>query len=65
MMYVRNAELSAKDNKRRPGRYILLQEEEKRVFGTTAVKSSLTKGYEFKTMLGDKRWQDVLRRGVR
>ena len=52
--------LSDKDNDRRPGRYLLLQEEEKRVFGADSVKCSLTKGYKFKELLGDRRWQDVM-----
>ena len=59
------AALSKEDNKRRPGRYILLQEEEKRVFGTERVKSSLTDGNAFKTLLGNKKWQEVIPRGER
>ena len=47
-----------------PGRFILLQEEEKRVFGTASIESSLTNGYAFKDLLRDKRWQDVVRRGA-
>ena len=54
------AALSDEDNKRRPGRYILLQEQEKRVFGADRVKSSLLKGYEFKALLGNKKWEDVI-----
>jgi len=50
--------LSLEDNKRRPGRYILLQEEEQRVFGT--VEDSLTAGYAFKERFGNRRCQDVL-----
>ena len=50
--------LSLQDNKRRPGRYILLQEEEERVFGT--VEDSLTAGYAFKERFGNRRCQDVL-----
>ena len=60
-----SAALSDKDNKRRPGRYILLQEQEKRVFGTDRVKSSLTDGYAFKKLLGKTKWQEVIPRGER
>ena len=58
------AALSAKDNACRPGHYILLQEEEKRVFGAANVESSLRKGYDIKYLLGDKPWQDVLLRDI-
>ena len=53
--------LSTKDNERRPGRYILLQKEEERVFGT--VEDSLTAGYAFKKRFGNRRCQDVLSEG--
>ncbi len=33
------------------------------MFGTERVKSSLTDGYAFKTLLGNKRWQEVIPRG--
>ena len=46
------------DNRKRPGRYRFLQQEEKRVTGKTPA-SSLGKAHMFKNLLGDRRWQDV------
>ena len=54
------AALSTQDNGKRPGRYILLQEMESRVFGEDRVSSSLEKAFMLKKRLGRKKWQDVL-----
>ena len=64
MMSACCAALSHEDNDRRPGRYILLQEQEKRVYGAHKVKSSLLKGYEFKQTLGHNKWEDVYPQGA-
>ena len=53
-----HAALSTEDNGTRPGRYILLQEMEQRVFGQD-VRSSLDKAFALKERLGRNRWQDV------
>lgn len=47
------------DNKKRPGRYILLQQQEHRVFGEA--ESSLGKAKFFEELLGRKSWKDYLR----
>ena len=46
------------DNKKRPGRYLFLQQQEARVTGQTPA-SSLGKAHALKKLLGDRRWQDV------
>ena len=58
-LFLFGAALSLEDNRRRPGRYILLQEMESRVFGGK-VKSSLDKAFQLKARFGSRRWQDVL-----
>lgn len=45
------------DNKKRPGRYQLLQRQEFRVFGST--KSSLTKAHLLKALLGTASWKSL------
>ena len=45
------------DNNKRPGRYLLLQQQEARAFRTAP--SSLDKARELKTLLGKQTWQHV------
>ena len=45
------------DNNMRPGRYLLLQQQEARVLGT--VPSSLDKASELKALFGERSWQHV------
>ena len=54
-----HAALSSQDNGKRPGRYILLQEMEKRIW-EDRVTTSLDKAFALKKRLGRRRWQDVL-----
>lgn len=48
------------DNNKRPGRYMLLQAQELRAFTDTMPKSSLDKARQFKELLGDVKWEQVV-----
>ena len=47
------------ENHKRPGRYLFLQQQEARSFGSESVHSSLGKRRWFKEVLKDERWQDA------